>query len=332
MRQPNVSIIVPIYNAGKYLVSCLDTLINQTLQDIEIILVLDCPTDGSDEIAKTYADKDNRIKLIVNEKNLHIGLSRNRGLEIATGEYIAFSDHDDYRELNMYEELYEIAQSELSDIVFSKTTEIRNGEKKMWQFDMPFKQDCREYCLIDLIGAGNYERDVSWFCNLHNAIYRKDLLLNNDIHFCDTKKITPEDAIFNIKSVFFAKKVVYVDRPFYYHVMLDESFGHNSAYVSWEKRGEGMNHIYMFLKEQNIYNMYEVNFLLQTTKQFLNSLLGVLYNRKSIPEFVKAVSALKKYPFTEKAFRFYGNDLVNRSFLKQKLRKIMAMILSTTKF
>mgnify|MGYP003102099414 CR=1 FL=1 len=67
---PKVSIIVPIYNAGKFLEKCLDTLVNQTLKDIEIILVLDCPTDGSDRIAREYAEKDPRIRLIINEQNL----------------------------------------------------------------------------------------------------------------------------------------------------------------------------------------------------------------------------------------------------------------------
>ena len=78
---PKVSIIVPIYNAGKFLEKCLDTLVNQTLKDIEIILVLDCPTDGSDRIAREYAEKDPRIRLIINEQNLNIGLSRNEGLK-----------------------------------------------------------------------------------------------------------------------------------------------------------------------------------------------------------------------------------------------------------
>ena len=98
---PKVSIIVPVYNAGIYLKGCLDSILQQTLCDIEVILILDCPTDGSDVICQKYAEKDNRIRIIWNEKNLHIGLSRNKGLEIATGEYIAFSDNDDYRELCM---------------------------------------------------------------------------------------------------------------------------------------------------------------------------------------------------------------------------------------
>ena len=121
---PKVSIIVPIYNAGKFLEKCLDTLVNQTLKDIEIILVLDCPTDGSDRIAREYAEKDPRIRLIVNEQNLNIGLSRNEGLKIARGEYIGFSDHDDWRELDMYEKLYQKAREDQADIAISNFDSI----------------------------------------------------------------------------------------------------------------------------------------------------------------------------------------------------------------
>lgn len=96
MNLPKVSIIVPVYNAGCYFDKCLDSLINQTLKEIEIILVLDCPTDGSDKVAESYSSSDNRIKLIYNEENLHTGLSRNRGMAIARGKYIGFHDHDDY--------------------------------------------------------------------------------------------------------------------------------------------------------------------------------------------------------------------------------------------
>ena len=76
---PKVSIIVPIYNAGGFLSRCLDSLINQTLREIEIILVLDVPTDGSDKVAEMYAEQESRIKLVYNKSNLHIGFSRNEG-------------------------------------------------------------------------------------------------------------------------------------------------------------------------------------------------------------------------------------------------------------
>ena len=87
-------------------------------------MVLDCPTDGSDRIAREYAEKDPRIRLIVNEQNLNIGLSRNEGLKIARGEYIGFSDHDDWRELDMYEKLYQKAREDQADIAISNFDSI----------------------------------------------------------------------------------------------------------------------------------------------------------------------------------------------------------------
>ena len=77
MHTPKISVIIPVYNAGIYLPERIESILNQTLKDIEIIIVLDCPTDGSDKVAESYSRKDERIKLIYNPANLHIGLSRN---------------------------------------------------------------------------------------------------------------------------------------------------------------------------------------------------------------------------------------------------------------
>ena len=105
MGTPKVSIIVPVYNAGSYFSKLLDSLTGQTLKEIEIILVLDCPTDGSDRVAEEYAARDGRIVLVRNRENLHVGFSRNEGLKIARGEYIGFCDHDDWVEPEMFEKM-----------------------------------------------------------------------------------------------------------------------------------------------------------------------------------------------------------------------------------
>ena len=104
-----VSIIVPVYNNGKYLKTCLDSLINQTLEDVEIIAVDDCSTDNSLLILEEYAKKYPNVKVYHNEKNIGQGASRNRGLEVAKGEYIGFVDSDDYVSRTMYEDMYNIA-------------------------------------------------------------------------------------------------------------------------------------------------------------------------------------------------------------------------------
>ena len=97
-NQPKVSIIVPVYNVEEYLVKCLDSLVNQTLKEIEIICINDGSTDNSLEILNTYAQKDSRIT-IIDKKNEGVSAARNTGLNISKGEYIMFVDSDDYLEL-----------------------------------------------------------------------------------------------------------------------------------------------------------------------------------------------------------------------------------------
>ena len=95
MSQPKVSIIVPVYNAEKYLDRCISSLRNQTLEDIEIILVDDSSTDASLKLCKKYAEEDPRIK-VIHKVNEGAGMARNAALEIASGEYIGFADSDDF--------------------------------------------------------------------------------------------------------------------------------------------------------------------------------------------------------------------------------------------
>ena len=119
---PKVSIIVPVYNEEEYVSTCLDSLINQTLDDIEIILIDDSSTDNSLNILLDYAKKYPNIKVYHNEKNIGQGASRNRGLSLATGEYIGFVDSDDYIRNTMYEDMYKaVLNNNYPEVV---TTEI----------------------------------------------------------------------------------------------------------------------------------------------------------------------------------------------------------------
>lgn len=112
-----VSIIVPVYNAERDLEKCLDSVVNQTLQNVEIILVDDGSTDGSSEICKSYAEKDERIIYFYKE-NEGLAAARQDGMERSNGEYVGFVDSDDWLELNMYERMYSVAKEENADVVF----------------------------------------------------------------------------------------------------------------------------------------------------------------------------------------------------------------------
>ena len=120
-NQPKVSIIVPVYNVKKYIKKCFVNLFEQTLDNIEIIVINDCTPDNSieiiNELIKIYPQRENQIKFISHNKNEGISKSRQDGLDIATGKYIIHCDPDDYPEKNMYENLYNIAEKENSDMV-----------------------------------------------------------------------------------------------------------------------------------------------------------------------------------------------------------------------
>ena len=116
IENPKISVIIPVYNVEKYLRECLDSVVNQTMRDIEIICVNDGSTDNSLDILKEYATKDDRI-IVINQTNGWLSAARNSGLKIAKGEYIQFVDSDDYLELNACETAYKYALQYNADVV-----------------------------------------------------------------------------------------------------------------------------------------------------------------------------------------------------------------------
>ncbi|HFU4058901.1 TPA: glycosyltransferase family 2 protein [Streptococcus suis] len=118
---PKVSIIVPVYNTEKYIGECIESILKQTLTDIELILIDDCSTDQSLTIIKNYADKDQRVTLVESAVNTGVGEARNKGIKLATGEYIAFVDSDDFVKEDMFEKLYAQAIKDQADLVLCDT-------------------------------------------------------------------------------------------------------------------------------------------------------------------------------------------------------------------
>ena len=168
---PKVSIIVPVYNVEKYLEKCLDSILSQTLQDIEIICVNDGSTDKCGEILDIYASRDSRIR-VVHKKNSGYGHSINVGYEIATGEYIGIVESDDFISEDMYERLYFYANKYKLDLVKSNaiflwdTLDVqRNSYNKMLD---------QYYCKV--LEPDNRELMYKFFMNTWSGIYKKDFL------------------------------------------------------------------------------------------------------------------------------------------------------------
>lgn len=217
---PKVSVIVPIFNAGESLFECLLTLVNQTLKEIEIICVIDAPTDGCEKIAEKFSNEDCRVKIIYNEENYHVSQSRNIGLEAAIGEYIGFSDCDDTRLLNMYEELYSAAKDNNSDVVFSDAFIRVDSIDYLHCYNVSTKVEVIKSILLPMEHKNNkcYLSKSVW-----HSIYRRDMLMSNHIVFLDQRKFLSEDTLFNLKVFLNTKNVFHLNNAFYIWIKRKES-------------------------------------------------------------------------------------------------------------
>ena len=201
----DISIIVPIYNAERYLRKCLDSLVNQTKKELEFILVNDGSTDTTEDIIKTYKDK--RIKYFKN-KNQGIGKTRNFGIEKSTGKYIMFVDSDDYLEKNACEILYNKAINTNSDLVVCDFYKVYENEELEEVRLIDFKQTSLKK-MPSLINKINLS---PW-----NKIYKRELITSNNLKFIENLKY--EDAPFVLQSVFYAKNISKVNECLNYYVI-----------------------------------------------------------------------------------------------------------------
>lgn len=235
---PKVSVIVPIYNVEKYLEKCINSLLRQTLEDIQIILVNDGSKDNSGNIAKEY-EKNNKDRVIYVEKeNGGLSDARNYGLKYATGKFIAFLDSDDYIEKNAYEEMYNKAIEEDADYVECDF---------IWEFPNKTRVD-KQYPYKNKKEMLSFVRVVAW-----NKLIKRQLIIDNNLEF--PKGLRYEDVEFTYKLIPFINKFAYVDKPFVHYVQREGSI----ANVQNERTAEiftVLDNVIEFYKKNNIYEEY----------------------------------------------------------------------------
>ena len=206
-----LSIIVPVYNIIQYLPKCLDSILSQTLRDIEIICVDDCSTDSSFSILEEYKSKDDRIKLLKLAKNYGQGYARNRGIEIAQGEYIGFVDGDDYIDPNYFEALYNSAVKNNADISVASILKHKKNYKK---YNVIYKKEGIAENIQDKIKLCGDKK--KFFFYAWNKIYKTDLIKNNGIEFAQGQIY--EDVIFAIEALYYSNRVVSVPNIKYHYI------------------------------------------------------------------------------------------------------------------
>ena len=210
MYLPTVSILVPICNVEKYLAQCLDSLVNQTLREIEVVCINDGSTDNSLAIIKKYAAKDNRI-VIIDKPNSGYGDSMNRGLDIAKGEYIGIVESDDFVDTDMFEKLYQLTYNGTVDIVRSNYYRYWDSKGDAEFFEAEIQQYNKVINLFDEQGLLLIPPAI-W-----SAIYRKDFLIENSIRFLSTPGASYQDTSFFIKTLCKAQKLVYTKDKFLHY-------------------------------------------------------------------------------------------------------------------
>lgn len=202
-----ISVIVPVYNTEDYLERCLNSLITQTIQDIEIICVNDGSSDGSLNILKEFEHKDTRIK-VVNQPNLGVSSARNNAMKIAQGEYIGFVDSDDWVEKNFYEKLYNAAITYKCDIACGEMLRpTGNGYKSLSRVKKlkVYKKTTDKY------RACNIPRR----CYTTNKIYKRELLLKYNCYFVIGR--TFEDITWTHITIDKLGKLITVPKVIYYY-------------------------------------------------------------------------------------------------------------------
>ena len=218
-----VSVIVPVYNVEQYLGRCLNSLINQTLKDIEIIIVNDGSTDNSQVIIDNYKNKYSEIIKVYNIKNVGAAKARNYALKYVTGEYIGFVDSDDYISEEMYEKLYNEAKIKEADIVccnYYRVIDEQKFNKKTFGNEKILKEE--------LFDKNIYEANLLFdeVPYLWNKIFKTEIIKNNNIEFSEDLRIY-EDLLFTYQAFQKANKVSGIDDAMYFYmVSRQESLTH----------------------------------------------------------------------------------------------------------
>lgn len=307
---PKVSIIVPVYNVEEYLERCLDSLVNQTLKDIEIIIVNDGSTDGSKEKIQKYINTYKNI-VYLEKENGGLSSARNYGIPYAKGEYIGFVDSDDYVELTMYEKMYNKAIEEKSDMVECDF---------IWEYPNKKRED------IGKVYSSKKEaiieaRVVAW-----NKIIKKDIIEKTKITFPEGLRY--EDIEFFYKIVPYLDKISFVKETLVHYVQRESSIANTQN----ERTGEIFKiweNVLNYYIENNIFNEYRSELEYSYTRILLCSSLKRIIKVKD-RKVRKALIKLTWQNLNKKFPQWKQNKYLNstKSFKNLYLKSINKFIIN----
>lgn len=305
-----VSVIVPIYNAEKYLEQCLDSIVNQTLKDIEIILIDDGSTDSSAEICKKYLS-DPRVTYY-HKENEGLAAARDDGMLRANGEYTGFVDADDWLKPEMYEKMYNAAKTNDSDIVFCNCQQNENGH--IFTPEMPEgaynRDEIKEQILsktLAYISKGGSKRAIRWSNCLR--IYKLNTLKNNGIKF-DRRLRRSQDLQLTYEATLVAQNYYYIAEPLYHNRVVADSLSRGYTKNMWPLYTYLIEILYKdteSFKEIDLMNQMHLRAFFFATDCIENEMKPLCPNDKATK--IKLIEQIMNDPICE---RFYGHIPVDK--------------------
>lgn len=268
--EDKVSVVIPVFQTKRFLGKSINSVLNQTYSNIEIILVNDGSTDGSEEVCNEYSKKFSNIK-VVHQKNQGVSIARNNGIKHSTGKYIMFLDSDDYIKPIMIETLMVTINKFDIDIGFcsftrefdNKIVEVKNEIKEGYYTSEKFMEIFFDLLTTDIIN------------NIGTKIYKKDVLTENNIKFKDHLSIR-EDVIFCLEAIMNSQKFHFTNDTFYIYTQLREETSLMSTYKQnfFEANEELIYLLEEYLSDNNSSQKNKQNFY----NYYLNSVIGILIN------------------------------------------------------
>lgn len=276
-----ITIIVPVYNVEKYLEQCVSSLTHQTIKDIEIILVDDDSPDNCPVICDEWAAKDSRIR-VIHKNNEGLGMACNSGLEVATGEYVAFCDSDDWIEPDMYKDLYDVAKRENADVVYSGIRKVTDSGivTPMHQVEK-FKihstaSDISNFAMGMIASGPAFSKERETPMSAKIAIYKREFLVKNNIHFESERKLISEDLFFNLDILEKSECVVEVPNVYYNYRVNQASLSSKIRTDRFEKAKEMRKEL---LKR---YSEFGVEFPVRADRMFIG------YTRQAVMQICQS--------------------------------------------
>lgn len=326
--KPLISVIVPVYNGEKFIDQCINSITNQTLKDIEILIINDGSRDNTLDISKKIAKRDSRVK-VINQKNLGVSVARNNGIDKANGEYIGFVDADDYIDKTMYEKMYEKAKEFSSDIVVCNVNDVINEKKKV-------SLNLQEGVIKVSHREGEFLSNE--YFNLGTAVWHKifkeELIKKNNIKFINYSEVASEDTLFNYEAMLKANKIYCLNEALYNYKITENSLTKSkSAKENMVRRCINTVNV---MKEFLIKNKIEgecfieyitywqfINALSYVNKLNVKSLVNVINDYSKISGFNKS---MKKLALSSELHRYFIKHKENYSLINKVFDKIFSLL------